>query len=98
MLSGVVRECSFSKWFCRISMIWVGDAVMVFVVGSLRASSFGWFFALGCRPAVVLRLLWYRLGLFLYSWSSFFRRVLVSFLFALFMIAVMAWWQSVGIS
>ena len=41
IFSGVVRECSFSKWFCSISMIWVGDVVMVFVVGSLRASSFG---------------------------------------------------------
>ena len=38
---GVVRECSFSKWFCRISMIWGGDVVMVFVVGSQRTSSFG---------------------------------------------------------
>ncbi len=58
MCSGVVRECYFSKWFCRISILWGGDVVMMLVVGSLRASSFGWFFALGCRPAVVLRLLW----------------------------------------
>ena len=41
MCSGVVRECSFSKWFCRMSMIWGGDVVMVFVVGSLMDSSFG---------------------------------------------------------
>ena len=53
-----MRECSFSKWFCRISMICGGDVVMVLVVGSLMASRFGWSLALGCRPADVLRLLW----------------------------------------
>ena len=37
---------------------------MLLVVGSLMASSLGWSLALGCKPAAVLRLLWYRLGLF----------------------------------
>ncbi len=54
----------FLEVVCRISMIWGGDVVMVLVVGSLTTSSFGWSFALGCRPAVVLRLLWCRFVLF----------------------------------
>ena len=62
------------------------------------ASSLGWPLALGCRPAAVLRLLWYRFGLFLYSLSSFFRRVSASLRFALFTMAAMALWHSAGIS
>ena len=56
--SGVVRECSFSKWVCRMSMTWGGDVTMLLLVGSLMASSLGWFLAFGCSPAAVLRLLW----------------------------------------
>jgi hypothetical protein len=58
MWSGVLRECSFSKWVCRMSITWGGCVVMLFVVGSLMASSLGWPLALVCKPAAVLRLLW----------------------------------------
>ena len=56
--SGVLRECSFSKCFCIISMIRGGCVVMFLVVGSRIALSLGWSLALGCQPAAVLRLLW----------------------------------------
>ena len=71
---------------------------MVLVAGSLMASSLGWSLALGCRPAAVLRLLWYRFGLFLYSLSSFFLRVSTSLRFALITMAAMALWHIAGIS
>ena len=58
MWSGVLRECSFSKCFCIISMIRGGCVVMSLVVESRIASSLGWSLALGCKPAAVLRLLW----------------------------------------
>ena len=58
MWSGVLRECSFSKFVCSMLMIWVGHVVISLVVGSRMASSLGWSSALGCRPAAVLRLLW----------------------------------------
>ena len=71
---------------------------MFLVVGSLMASSFSWFLAFGCSPAAVLRLLWYRLGLVLYNWSSFLRRELASLRLALFRIVDIALWQRAGIS
>jgi len=58
MWSGVLRECSYSKCVCSMSTIWDGHVVISLVVGSRMASSRGWSLALGCRPAVVLRLLW----------------------------------------
>ena len=70
-----------------------GWTVMLLDDGSLMASGLGWSVALGCRPAAVLRLLWYRFGLFLYSLSSFFRRVSASLRFALFTMAAMALWH-----
>ncbi len=73
-------------------------AVMLLVDGSLMASSMGWSLALGCRLAAVLRFLWYRFGLFLYSLSSFFRRVSASLRVALFTMAAIALWHSAGIS
>jgi len=70
---------------------------MLLVAGSLMASSLGWSLALGCRPAAVLiRLLWYRFGLFLYSLSFFFRRVSASLRFALFTMDAMALWHTSG--
>jgi hypothetical protein len=71
---------------------------MLLVDGSLMASSLGWSLALGCRPAAVLTLLWYRFGFFLYSLSSFFRRVSASLRFALITMVAMALWHSAGIS
>ena len=59
---------------------------------------FGLVFGVGFKPAAVLRLLWYRLGLFMYSWSSFFRREYASLRLALFMITAMALWHRAGIS
>ena len=41
-----------------------GWVVILLVARFLMASSLGWSLALGCRPAAVLRLLWYRFGLF----------------------------------
>ena len=64
--------------------------IMVLLVGSLMVSSFGWSFALGCSPAAVLRLLWYRLGLFFCNLSSFLRRESDSLRFALFIIIAIA--------
>ena len=39
--SGVLRECSFSKWVCRMLMIVGGWEVILLVVGSMMASSLG---------------------------------------------------------
>jgi len=58
MWSGVLRECSFSKRVCRMSMTWGGYVLMLLVAVSLMASTLGWSLALGCKPAAVLRLLW----------------------------------------
>ena len=58
MWSKVLRECSFSKCVCSLLMICVGCAVISLVVGSRMAPRLGWSLALGCRLAVVLRLLW----------------------------------------
>ena len=44
----------------------------------------------------MLILLWYLLGLFLCSWSSFFRRESASLRFDLFTMAAMALWQKAG--
>ncbi len=52
-------------------MAWGWD-VISFVSGSLTVVRLGWSLALGWRPAMVFRLLWYRFGLFLYVSSSFF--------------------------
>ena len=72
---------------------------MLLLAGSMMASSLGWSLALGCKPAAVLKLLWYLLGLFLYSWSSFFLlRESASLRFALFTMAAMALWQGAGMS
>jgi len=67
MWSGVLRECSFSKFVCSMLMLRGGIVVILLLFGSRMASSLGWSLALGCRSAAVLRLLWYRFGLFLYS-------------------------------
>jgi len=56
MWSGVLRECSFLKCVCKMLMICVGYVVILLVVGSRMASSLGWYLALGCRLAAVLRL------------------------------------------
>ena len=53
MWSGVLRECSLSKYVCSMSTIWDGCVVTSWVVGSRMASSLGWSLALGCRPATV---------------------------------------------
>jgi len=58
MWSGVLRECSFSKWVCSMSMIRGEYVVMLLVDGSRMPSTLGWSLALGCRPSAVLRLLW----------------------------------------
>jgi hypothetical protein len=59
MWFGVLRECSFSKCVCSMSMILLGGCVVIsLVVGSRMASSLAWYLAFGCRPAAVLRLLW----------------------------------------
>jgi hypothetical protein len=71
---------------------------MSLVVGPRMASSLGWSLALGCKPAAVLRLLWQRLGLFLYRRSSFFRRESASLRLALFMIMAMALLHKDGMS
>ena len=39
--SGVLRECSFSKCVCSMSMIRGGCVVISFVIGSRMASSLG---------------------------------------------------------
>jgi hypothetical protein len=41
MWSGVLRECSFSKWVCRILMTLGGWEVILLVAGSMMASSLG---------------------------------------------------------
>ncbi len=71
---------------------------MSLVVGSRISSSLGWSLASGCKPAAVLRLLWYRLGLFLYSWSSSFQRESTSLRLALFMMVAMALLHEAGMS
>ena len=65
---------------------------------SRMALSLGWSLTLGCRPDAVLRLLWYRCGLFLYSWSSFLRRESSSLWSALFIIVAMALLHRAGIT
>ena len=47
-----------------MSMMACGWDVISFVSGSRIIVRFGWSLALGWRPAMVFRLLWYRLGLF----------------------------------
>ena len=54
--------------------------------------------ALGWRPAIVFRFVWYRLGLFLYKASSFFLSFSTSFLFAFCMIVQIAFWHRAGMS
>ena len=56
--SGVLRDCSFSKCIYSMLMIWNGFVVISLMFESRMASSLGWSLALGCRPAVVLKLLW----------------------------------------
>ena len=97
-MSGVTRDCSFSKWLCNVSRMDWGCEVICPVDGSVMVDSFGWSFAFGCNPASVFRLWCYRLGLFLYSASSFFLMESMGFLLALLRILVMALVQSVGIS
>ena len=58
MWSGVLRECSFSKCVCSISMILGWCVVISLVVGYRMASCLGWSLALDCMPAAFLRLLW----------------------------------------
>ena len=41
MWSGVLRECTFSKWVCRMLMTWGGWEVILLVVGTMMASSLG---------------------------------------------------------
>ncbi len=54
-----------------MSMMAWGWDVTSFVFGSLIVVRLGWSLALGWRPAMVFRLLWYLFGLFLYIASSF---------------------------
>ena len=69
---GVTRVCSFSKWVCIVSrIVWEFEMICP-VIGSVIVDRFGWSLAHGCNLAAILRLWWYRLGLFLYSASSFF--------------------------
>ena len=72
--------------------------VILTLFGSRMVSSLGWSLALGCRHAAVLRLLWYRFGLFLYSWSSFLRRKSSSLRMALLIDVAMALLHRAGIS
>ena len=52
-VSGVTRDCSFSKWVCSVSkMVW-GCEVICPVLGSMMVVRFGWSLAHGCRPAAV---------------------------------------------
>ena len=52
-VSGVARDCSFSKCVCSVSkMVW-GCEVMCPVLGSVMVDRFGWSLAPGCRPAAV---------------------------------------------
>ena len=95
--SGVLRECSFSKCCWIMCIICVGCVLISFLIGSRIDSSLGWSFALGWSPEAVLRLLWYRLGLFLYCLSSFFAER-VSLRLALLMIEAMALWHNAGMS
>ncbi len=59
---------------------------------------FGWSLAHGCSSVAVVRLWWNRLGLFLYSASSYFLIESMSSVMALLRIVVMALLQSAGIS
>jgi len=94
---GVTRNFSFLKWVCIVSgMVWGFEAICP-VVGSVMVDRFGWSLAHYCNPAVVLRLWWYRLGLFLYSASLFFLTESMSFLLALLRIVVIALLQSAWI-
>jgi hypothetical protein len=56
--SGVLRECSFLKYVWRTSRVWLGFAMISFVLGSLMVDSSGWFLDLGWKPAAVLRFWW----------------------------------------
>ena len=78
-------------------MVWGWD-VISFVSGSLIVVKLGWSLALGWRPAIVFRLLWYLFGLFLYIASSCFLSFSVSFRFALLMIVEIALWHKEGMS
>ncbi len=78
-------------------MAWGWDVISC-VSGSLIVVRLGWSLALGWRPAMVFRLLWYRFGLFLYMSSSFFLSLSMSFLFALLMIVEIALWHNAGMS
>ena len=54
-VSGVTRDCSFSKRVCSVSkMVW-GCEVICPVLGSVMVDRFGWSLAHGCRPAAVFR-------------------------------------------
>ncbi len=99
MSSGVVSECSCSKWvWSAVSMIW-GSDVISFIVGSLIVLRLGWSLALGSIPAIIFRLWWYLLALFLYWLSPFLRRVYVNMLLALLlMIVAIALLHSDGMS
>ena len=81
-----------------MSMMAWGWDVISFVSGSRIVVRFGRSLALGWRPAVVLRLAWYRFGLVLYMPSSFFLSLSISFRFALLMIVEMALWHRAGMS
>ncbi len=54
-----------------MSMMAWGWDVISFASRSRIVVRFGWFLALGWRPAEVFRLAWYRFGLFLYRTSPF---------------------------
>ena len=78
-------------------MAWGWD-VISFVSGSRIVDRLGWSFALGWRPAMVFRLLWYLFGLFLYVSSSFFLSLSMSLRFGLFMIVEIALLHREGLS
>ena len=55
-----------------MSMMACGWDVISFFSGSLIVVRFGWSLALGWRPAMVFRLVWYLLGLFCICHPLFF--------------------------
>jgi len=56
--SGVTRDyCSAPKCVCSVSSIIWGLEVILLVCGTLMVAMLGCLLALGCSPAIVLRLL-----------------------------------------
>ena len=73
--SGVAFVCSRAKCDVTSWMTSSGCVCVCLVVGFVRVVTLGWSLALGTKPAFILRLLWYCLGLLSYpvfSLSLFF--------------------------